>query len=245
METSTIVRAMMREDRVESYSARQARKRGGYVRDYAEDYGEPGYRKPSGADESSLILLGDFWCHCAHGSDAEKENARAAEAGTEPRYLHSMEEHYPRIFRTLEERGCEMVWYDEWAIVWNHDGPTLAYRTEPDSYSWQRSIVMDDNGEWMSPETDPGTWIQWAENDSSRCLMGWFPDAALEDAGYTERECELENGWYGVEDDPAEISRRIKEREGNPDVIFKLSGVEQFRVRFCVYVRGEEMPEED
>ena len=63
-------------------------------------------------------------------------------------------------------------------------------------------------------------------------------DGDLIEAGYVERDCSLESGWYGADDDPRAIFAAIREREEDADVIFQLSRTEQFRVTFCVWVRN-------
>lgn len=191
--------------------------------DYASEYGEPGY------STRGPVLLGNWWCHRHDCSYTERyEDGR--------RKTHGLEYHYPRLFAFLESEGCEFEWSDEWTII-----DDKAYRTQADSYSWQPTAVWnDDICEYMVNGEDIDEWLEWAVNAASRCLMNdSFTDAELESAGFVERQCDYEDGWYGVNDDPAEIMRAIRDRE-SVDVLFKLASTEQFRVTFCVYVREGE-----
>lgn len=213
----------------------------GTVTDYAADYGEPGYSKGFGADDDAVVLLGNYWCHCANGPDRERAEETARKNGYDrPHYLHGLECHYPRVFAALESRGCQLEWCDEWVVVNGR-----AYRTEPDSYSWQRSVVLNpDSCEYLVVGEDPDAWIDFAVNDSDRCLMAEsVSHAELESRGFREQTCELENGWYGREDNPAEIFAAIREDDPTADVLFQLSYVEQFRISFCVWVRPADWEE--
>ena len=217
MELSTVLRALLEH---QDY-------RRGYVSDYASEYGEPGY------SSEGPILLGNYWCHCANGPDAAEENTRAAERGSEPHYLHGMECHHPRVFALLEEEGCALEWEDEWVIVNDR-----AYRTSPDSYSWAPTAVYDsDSGEFLVPEDGISAWLEWAINNPTRAFMPrMFSNEEMNAEGFEERDCSLESGWHGVEDDPRAILESLQE-ERDCDVVFMISSNEQFRTKFCVYTR--------
>lgn len=212
-ETGTILRVLAESDG------------GSTLSDYASEYGEPGYHTSGGP-----VLLGDWWCHrrdCGYPETYDDGKTKC----------HELAWHYPRVFAALEAAGCQFEWSDEWVIPTDTDA---AYRTTADSYSWQPTAVFNsDTYEYMVPDDGPDEWLEWAENDPSRCLMrNSVTDSDLTAAGYVERDCSLESGWYGVEDDPRAIFEAIREREPDADVIFQLSSTEQFRVTFCVWVRN-------
>src|ERR1700728_2025419 len=48
------------------------------------------------------------------------------------------------VYEGLERRGYSLEWYNEWII--NHE-TSKAYRTSPNSYSWQPYYWLTDNGE--------------------------------------------------------------------------------------------------
>lgn len=199
---------------------------GYHVHDWADGYGEPGY------SSEGPVVLGDWWC-------------RRQDCGYPDRYdngkreVHGLEWHYPRVFAALEDAGCELVWDDEWVIP---DGTNAAYRTTADSYQWQPTAVFNsDTCEYMVPEDGHDVWLEWAENDPSRCLMERsVSDADMTAAGYVEHECGLENGWHpGQDADPVKIADAIRREAGDDDVdiIFQLSETSQFYIGFCVWVR--------
>jgi hypothetical protein len=197
--------------------------------DYASEYGEPRY------SANGPVLLGDWWC--------ERKNCGYPTREDGTREIHGMEHHYPRVFAALAEAGAELGWYDEWTVI-----DDRAYRTTADSYRWQPSIVWnEDESEWLVNGEDPDAWIDWAVNDSRRCLLADSVSAsALSERGFVERECGYYNGWHeGMDDDPAAILAAIQ-RAANVDVLFLLAESSQFYVRFCVYVReGEEVDGDD
>lgn len=218
MELSTVLRVLSEHDNYET------------VHDVVPEYGEPGYSTRGGP-----ILLGDWWCR-----DRSCNYPDTYDDGKKK--VHGLEYHYPRVFAFLEREGCELEWYDEWTAIYDEN---KCYRVEGTSYSWEPRVQWsDDLEDYMTPETDAETWIEWATNDPRKCLFSWYPDAELERLGFVERQCDYESGWYGVEDDPTKILEAIKARE-DVDVLFKLAGVEQFRVRFCVYVRPAGDPDWD
>jgi hypothetical protein len=202
------------------------------VNDVAGGYGEPGYSTSDYHADATTprVVLGDYWCQCNKFGADEHVPGRGK--------LHSHSDHHPRLWAQLEQQGVNFEWYDEWAVDHDYD---KAYRTEADSYSWQRSFVWTDDGEMLTPDDEIATWLEWATNEPTRCLMRHlFSDAELETEGFVERSCEFENGWYGQEDNPQAIYDAIREREPDTDILFKLADVEQFRVTFCVYVRESE-----
>ena len=135
----------------------------------------------------------------------------------------------------LEEAGFDLCYSDEWLIDYNHD---KAYRTQPDSYSWQSSILYTENGDPLTPDDPADEWIdELAITDqaqSIRCaLPSFIDDEALEAEGFQKLDEDHESGWYGREDDPQEIAIKLwNEIEDLDRVVFRLSGVGQFAVRF-------------
>jgi hypothetical protein len=217
MELSTVVRVLSEHDDYQT------------VTDYASEYGEPGYTS------DGPILFGDWWCR-----RKDCDYAETYENGAKK--VHGLDCHYPRVFAFLEENGAQLEWDDEWTVV-----DDKAYRTSADSYSWQPTAVWnDDVGDYMVNGEDIDTWLEWAVNDSSRCLMARsFTDAELEAEGFVERQCDFYNGWHeGMADDPKAIMAMVQDSE-NVDVLFMLAETSQFYIRFCVYVREVDSETDD
>jgi hypothetical protein len=204
--------------------------RDGYiVHDDCNDYGEPGYTKD---DENGWLIFGDLWCR--------KHDCNYTETYSDgKKQIHSVEFHYPRLFKQLEEQGVEFNWYDEWVVDYNN---SKAYRTTGDSYQWQSSILWTD-GDFLTPDDDITDWIEEVVNNPNRCLPEHiWSDAELEEQGFTEYKCGFENGWYpGMNDVPSDAYDAITEQYGEEgkqvDIIFKLSYVSQFSLGWCVLVR--------
>lgn len=198
----------------------------GNLTDSASEYGEPGY-----STDKNAVLLGTYWC----------ENYRCPLRQTEG--THSIEAHYPRIMRKLEE-AYELEWYDEWTVV-----DDKAYRTSPDSYSWTSSIQYTDDGEYLTPESPADEWVEWAKNDPSRAICNYPTADQLAELGFTEHECGLQSGWHpGQTDNPKVVARNLVEMHlmGHDfDYLFRISEQSQFYTVFAVYVKLEEESDED
>jgi hypothetical protein len=202
----------------------------GIVTDWADTYGEPGYHS------EGPIMLGDWWCRCNDNPD-DPPSADWLDTGKRP--LHDVMHRFPEVAAVLEAAGAEAVWYDEWMVDYE---TSKAYRTQPDSYSWQPSVIYTEDGEPMTPDTDIEEWIEWAADNHRHALPDTIvSDGDLVGAGFVEYNRDrYESGWYGTEDDPEKIAEEVRKWHGPCTVVFKLSGVEQFRVTFDVWYRPEE-----
>ena len=191
--------------------------------DYAGAYGEPGYRLPDG--KTPLVVLGSYWCRCDKFGDDR---------------LHDIARHYPHAFERLEANGVELEWLDEWMVDYESD---KAYRTEPDSYSWKPSVVLSDDGEWLTPDDDIETWIGYVANEPTRCLPDNIYSASdLEEVGFDRWNGTFESGWHpGQTADPTAISDEIRAaHDSDLDIVFVLDNVGQFDIAFSAYFRPVE-----
>lgn len=186
--------------------------------DYTFSYGEPGYSN----DQTSWVVLGDYWVRDAEGN------------------LSSLEDNYPRFWQALENAGVQFEWHDEW--VMDHE-TAKAYRCEADSYGWTPSFAYDDNGEMLTPDSDIECWIEYAENNPRVALTeNMVPDydSRLTEAGFVKHDSEYESGLHDRMDDPAEIAKGFAESYGeDASYLFVISGQEQFRTLFSAYIRGD------
>lgn len=218
----------------------------GVVTDYAHEFGEPGYSFDH--EGTQVFLLGDWWCKChgyhrmqsagGYGYGSDKRSGPPS-----PHELHSVDSHHPRLWRQLESQGVETAFRDEWMVDYETD---KAYRTEPDSYHWEPSVIEDDTGEWMTPDTDIEVWVEWARNTPTRCLFSW-QHSDLEAAGFENVNGVFEAGWFDGQDaDPVKILKRYKDATGDTDAefVFALSENSQFYSKFVLYRRGEEVDDD-
>lgn len=198
----------------------------GIVHDYAGEYGEPGYE----VEEGQLVLIGDWWCR--------DKTCHKAATEDDKKNLHAVDECRPELFDLF--RHCEYEWYDEWIVDHHY---SKAYRTEPDSYSWQPSFIWSNDGDIITPDDDIEVWIEACVNNPGKALPNYLDvvsDANLLAAGFGELQCGYESGWFGVEDSPQEILDSVHREMGSDvEVLFKLDQVEQFRVTWCVFVRSD------
>lgn len=219
----------------------------GVITDYASEYGEPGYSFDN--DETPIFLIGDWWCRCGNNPHAGKP--RPSWGGESRTYLatdlHSIEDHHPRVWAQLESQGVETAFYDEW---WVDPSTSKAYRTTADSYSWQSSIQMTDDGEYLTPDDDIETWIEWAVNDPQRCLMREYRHR-LEAAGFVKwgpPGGNYHNGWYdGMDDNPKHVYDQIMNDADTEDieVVFVLDETSQFYVGFSAWIRSPDTDTEE
>lgn len=188
--------------------------------DHVSYWQADGVREPSGILSTPLVVLGTYWCRCGTPDD-----------------LHSKEVHHPKLWQQLEAQGVSFEWYDEWVIDHDHD---KAYRTQPDSYLWQPSHVMTEDGALLTPDDDVETWIDWATEDgASRCLLSNVTDESdVLGAGFERHNGQFESGWHpGQDDDPKVIADAIREQHGDVDIVFMLDSTGQFDIAFSAYYR--------
>jgi hypothetical protein len=138
----------------------------------------------------------------------------------------------------LEAQGFELEWSDEWTT---HDD--RAYRTQPDCYAWEPSLIYTDDGDPLTRDDDPSDVIDalamtdW--NQSARCLPSWISADALLEAGYTLHAGELESGFHaGQTDDPAKLAKQAF-ANGAVRVAFRKLENSQFYIRFECYALFE------
>lgn len=95
----------------------------------------------------------------------------------------------------LEKCGYSLEWSDEWTIV---DGK--AYRTEPDSYSWESSLILTEDGEYLTREDSPSDILEClAMSDRRhpvRCVPSWVSVDDIKSEGYSLFRGELESGHH-------------------------------------------------
>lgn len=215
--------------------------------DWCDSYGEPGY----GRDGLAGVILGYYWCKCdavqevfRDGRWTRLQDGDAAADGEEVRNdLHGLELHYPRVFAALEEQGWQLEWSDEWIV--DYDGASKCYRTQPNGYGWQSSILWTD-GDFLTPDQGIDAWIEEVANDPHRCLPSHvWSHGDLTAAGFEQWEPEephtYESGWHpGQTDDPEEITRQIRETVGDDRrIVFLLDSTGQFDVRFSAWVETD------
>jgi len=208
--------------------------------DWATEYGEPGYWDST----TTMVVLGNYWCRCGKHPRAGQPSRGYFKSGDtiKPDELHGYSDHHPRVWAALEAAGVQFEWYDEWMV--DHE-TSKAYRTQPDSYSWQPSVILDDTGEWLTPDSDITDWLAWAINEPGRCLFRSQWDALIE-AGFApwpDDDTRFENGWHpGQTDDPRDITEQIRAVDPDCEIVFCTTSTGQFDVEFKALIRQKGTP---
>lgn len=188
----------------------------------ADEYGEPGYGS-TWPVETALVVLGDYWCKCDRNNDL--------------RDLHSLEDHYPRIWAQLAGRGVEFEWHDEWTVDYETG---KAYRTRPDSYSWQPSVMFTEYGDLVTPDDDIETLAQHCDETGTPLSRNFATTDDLAVAGFTPYSVDNETGWHsGQTDDPSKVAQTARRLFPDCQVIHYVTGQGQFDTRWTTYVRTE------
>lgn len=189
---------------------------------------EPGY---SMADDA-VIVLGD-WNPKRYPRDDDEPLKKNETIG-------------PRLARALERIGAETFWLDEWTRC---DECYRAIRTEADSYRWKPSYAWQSECERVCREClladigsaiDAGNYINNADN-----AVTWTNLATLEQNGWTQwapnDPHEYQNGWHpGQDDDPRDVLATILADDPTAEVVFLISDVGQFDLRFVALTRDED-----
>ena len=149
----------------------------------------------------------------------------------------------PKSLQTrLESQGYELEWSDEWYVDSNND---KAYRTSPDSYGWESSLMFSEAcGDYLTPDDDVSDWIAQCENNNRVALPSWIAESDIIAAGWEKQADVYENGFHpGQTDDPVKIAKF--HTDAGREYLFQIGGVGQFDVRFCVWVKSPEEVDSD
>lgn len=140
----------------------------------------------------------------------------------------------------LKKCGYSLEWSDEWTIDYAY---SKAYRTSPDSYHWEASVMLSNDGEWITPDDGASAWIDECEVNSNgqpiKCLPSWINADEILNSGFELMEGDFENGHFpGQNDEPSKIVKKYFE-DGAYSVLFQKSENSQFYIRFRVWVKWE------
>lgn len=185
---------------------------------HVQGYAEPGYGDPA----SGVIALGNW--------------------NTVTRYVNgqlvTLDEVPSRVGNLLEKIGVELQWCDEWAAC---DTCGKLVRTQPDSYNWQPSYHLDDDGLTCLDclQGSAAEYLEGLEGNPRRCNTISAIDPA--EHGYVLVQGDFENGFHDGQDaDPKRIARAL-ETQGIHRFLFNLDSTGQFDTRFSVYVHESEI----
>lgn len=207
------------------------------VTDIADSYTEPGYRL---SEDDGIVVFGNWNNHTVYDPETRTHVDRTGtKADTLPERLGNL----------LDSIGADIEWCDEWTTCVECYG---ALRTHGDSYSWKLSGVWCD-GEGYACTTcalkDLASYLaDYIDNPNN--ALTWADGTDLEAIGFVQWEADdahvYENGWHeGMNDDPKAIFAAIKETDGGSSVVFVISEVSQFYIRFTAYTRDSNYSQEE
>lgn len=141
---------------------------------------------------------------------------------------------YPRIMEWIAE-NYEIKWEDEWIIDYDND---KCYRTIHDSYGWQPSMYMDNNGEITSYEevnnmNDEEFKEFLIENNFLNNPKTAINLVRFEPKG--EIIGEDESRMFESQPDPKKMLELAKEKYPDIDFYFVIDSVNQFGLEFALY----------
>lgn len=143
-------------------------------------------------------------------------------------------DNYPRIMEWFEE-NYEIEWSDEWVIDYNDN---KCYRTIHDSYGWQPSMYMDNNGEifsyeWVNEMNEEEFKEFLIENNFLNNHKTAINLVRFEPKG--ELICEDNLRMFESQPDPKKMLELAKEKYPENDFYFVIDSVNQFGLEFALY----------
>ena len=140
----------------------------------------------------------------------------------------------------LEKCGFSLEWSDEWEVI---DGKV--YRTHADSYSWEPSIALTDDGKLLTPDDSASDWIEYfqltADGQPIKWLPSWIPTDELTQCGFTlANDNPFESGWFSGQDANPNAIAREAFKNGADTVVFRKLENSQFYCRFECWIRRED-----
>lgn len=112
-------------------------------------------------------------------------------------------------------------------------------KTSPDGYDWTADFWHSEGGIQCAT---------CAESDQYEGFIGHIKNnpkrantliSDLSDYGYTQIEAEYQAGWYGTNDNPETILKRLQAKSPDCDFIFGIDNVGQYHCDFAVWYSGE------
>lgn len=143
------------------------------------------------------------------------------------------------VYNELESAGYSCEWIDGWITC---DSCNKAFRTSPDSYSWEMFGVILGGYAMCGECMDMPEYLESIENIPTKaltCTLLWR-HKPLEEYGYQLVQGDYENGFHeGQNDDPKKILASLLEKNPAGRFIFVIDSQGQFDISFSVYQRIE------
>lgn len=153
---------------------------------------------------------------------------------------NALDEHGIKWCNIVESAlGCEWGFSDEYTTC---DDCGNIIRTSPNSYHWQPDFYIGDgfivcNRCFNDNEYYQEEYLADKINNPKQAVNGLMTEEQIKELGFKKLNGEYEYGWYNVNHDPEKIYEALS--KNFEEVLFYINNVEQFRVNFIVFVRGE------
>lgn len=169
------------------------------------------------------------------------ENVMTASGCSEPGYddkpviLADWNDIPSEEFDALEAAGYSCEWEDEWLVC---DSCYKAFRSSPDSYSWEMYGIIGDGDCTCGDCIDMPEYLESLENHPTKALTCslFYHYKPVEQYGYKLIQDDYENGFYeGQNDDPKTILKSLLDKNPAGRYLFVIDGQGQFDISFSVY----------
>jgi hypothetical protein len=152
-----------------------------------------------------------------------------------------------RLFNALERIGVEAEWYD--SVEKCYDCGKLM-ESQPTHYGWQPSYLMDAECQYVCFDCLDTSNDEILEEfnyiDNAEKAIPDVLGKHLETWGWAPYNGVFENGWHpGQTDNPRLIFDKIKEKEPNLSVVFRLDETSQFYIRFTAWTKDRSEDEDE
>lgn len=152
-----------------------------------------------------------------------------------------------RLFKALERIGIEGEWLDE---VDRCIDCGKMIRTQPSYYGWQGRYLITEEGDRICFDCLDTSNDEILEEfnyiDNAEKAIPDILGKHLETWGWAPYNGVFESGWHpGQTDNPRTIFDKIKEKEPNLSVVFRLDETSQFYIRFTAWTKDRGTEDED
>lgn len=134
----------------------------------------------------------------------------------------------------------------DFILPWNHgfsdeytscSGCGKIIRTSPDSYSWLPQYELCDAGIFCLDCIDFDSYIENMLNEPTRANTVYSDGDFLEHNFQRINADSFESGWYGRNDEPKVILKKVQEKYPTMDFVFSICSSGQFATQFDIWGR--------
>lgn len=144
-----------------------------------------------------------------------------------------------RLFAALERIGVDCWYYDQCSVC-----PECSRLIDTEvMFGTTPAIWVEDSGLTCLDcvAKDLNDYLEDYIDNSDKALPSQLDESVLIEAGWELQDESYRNGWYGREDSPAEVLKKIlDEAPEGTEVVFQVTGAHMFELAFAVWTRVSE-----